>query len=97
MRKPIKPAVICEHCGTTLKHQEEAYFCDYCKKQFPVDNHHEVCVCYGAGHNQHHDYEFCSAKCARQWLLEFPMNKDFWYVNLPPIMSFEQLKELLAI
>jgi len=99
MRKPIKPAVICEHCGTTLIHQKEAHFCDNCKVKIPENvNNLRISIFWKEDYSCDHTdrQEFCSMKCVRDWLLNFPYNKErVEFITLPYVHNFEQLKELL--
>jgi len=99
MRKPIKPAVICEHCGTTLTPREEACFCDNCKNKIPEDISLHISVFWKGDDDLNYTtrQEFCSMKCVRDWLLNFPYNKEkVEFITLPYVQNFEQLKELLV-
>jgi len=37
MRKIVKNAINCEHCGSVLKHEEDEAFCDVCKEKISED------------------------------------------------------------
>lgn len=99
VRKPVKSAIVCEKCGTTLKCEETEAFCDYCKQKIPegVDGV-QLTVFWKeeSGANAAHQ-EFCSYKDARQWLLEFPYNKErVSFIALPYIHDLAKLKDFLG-
>jgi len=86
MRKVVKPQKICEHCGSVLKHEEEAFFCDYCKDKFTRDMDLTVSTFWKNGGQLATRNEFCSWTCAISWLNEFPYNKkEVQFVSLPYI------------
>ena len=96
MRREIKPAIICEHCGTQLKPPKEARFCDYCKEKFPDDVDIDVTVFWKNPESRATRQEFCSMTCAKKWLLEFPYNKErVSFITLPYIFDFKQLVEFI--
>jgi len=86
MRKVTKPKVVCEHCGSILKHEQYDAFCDYCQQKIKQDNSEnqiEIIVFWKSDSNAR-SQEFCSMKCARRWLLNFPWNKKrVNFINLP--------------
>jgi len=86
MRKMVKPPIVCEHCGTTLKHGAEERFCDYCKGKIPEEYHLRVNTFWEDLGSSAQDNEFCSWRCVTAWLREFPYNKKrVSFLTLPYI------------
>ena len=95
MRKIVKNAVNCEHCGSQLKNSEEDFFCDECKLKITRDYPIQITVAFEGGDN-HNRIEVCSVVCARSWIKRFPLNKELvWYVNLDSLNAYET-QELLG-
>lgn len=83
MRKVVKPAKICEHCGATLIRSVEARFCDVCKEKVPDDFHMDTTVFWAHREGTQRN-EFCSWTCFFEWITNFPYNKKMVsFVSLP--------------
>ena len=98
MRKTVKPAIVCDKCGSSLKEELTESFCDYCQKKITDGEGVDITVFWKgeSGDNAKHQ-EFCSLKDARQWLLEFPYNKDrVEFIALPYIHDMNTLKDFLG-
>lgn len=94
MRKVTKPAIVCDKCGSILSNEEYDSFCDYCKTKIPEERY-EVGV-FWKNHEDATHLEFCSLKCARAWLLKFPLNKErVEFIVLPYIHEPCKIDELL--
>jgi hypothetical protein len=98
MKKPIKSAIVCDKCGSILEPEHTESFCDYCKMKISDGEAVELTVFWkersgGDAQNQ----EFCSLNHARQWLLQFPYNKEqVDFVALPYIHNMEKLEEFIG-
>ena len=95
MRKEIKPAKVCDKCGSRLKAAVEVAFCDYCKEKILGDRKFEVTVFWkNGGSVDTQRQEFCSMKHTRQWLIEFPYNREkVEFISLPYIENYKELDE----
>jgi len=102
MRKEVKPAKLCDKCGSRLKPAVEAYFCDYCQQKFTPNRSKSLVEVHTFWKNESgtnaDQQEFCSMKCARQWLIEFPYNRErVEFITLPYIHDFDDLNEFLGV
>ena len=98
MRKTTKSAIVCDKCGSTLEPEHTESFCDYCKQKIPDGEVVELTVFWkdrNGGDAQ--GQEFCSLHHARQWLLEFPYNKErVDFIALPYIHNIEKLQDFIG-
>lgn len=82
-----------------LEPEHTESFCDYCKQKVPEGVEVvQISVFWKdkTGANAQNQ-EFCSLKHARQWLLEFPYNKErVDFIVLPYIRNVDELKEFLS-
>ncbi len=101
MRKITQPAKICEDCGSVLKSEQYDFFCDNCKTKIPSDKYvsgesYTTSILWKNGSCTNGDQDFCSLKCVREWLLNFPYNKnEVVSITLPYIRNIDDMKELL--
>ena len=96
MRKATTPAKVCDKCGSVLKHEEYDSFCDYCTMKIPKDIYYRIDIFWKSGHECNDHAEFCSLKCVRKFLLNFPYNKeDIDFISLPYIHDLDKLQTLL--
>jgi len=99
MRKQIKAPVLCEKCGSTLKHGEDATFCDFCKKQYASKSENYTITVFWKDRESDCTtrQEFCSVNCAREWLINFPYNKKrIEFIVLPYMLNFSDIQKFLA-
>lgn len=100
MRKPIKAAELCSKCGAILKPEVETSFCDYCKQEIPKDptgNRTEISVFWKDTDSNAESQEFCSLKCARTWLIEFPLNIErVSFMTMPYLHSMKDIHEFIG-
>jgi len=97
LKKVIKSAKVCEHCGSVLEYESYAYFCDYCKNKFSDKISIHITIFWKQDtdlRNTNHQ-EFCSMNCARQWLLKFPYNLEQVDFMTLPYINGSNLKEFL--
>ena len=100
MRKIVKPPKVCSHCGTQLIAPTEVAFCDWCKEKYKDEKSNIEITVFWKVDNDHHRaqrQEFCSAICARNWLLNFPWNKKrVEFFSLPLFQSYKEISEFLG-
>lgn len=95
MRKITKAAVVCDKCGSELKSEEYNHFCDNCKMMANKDTFN-VEICWKCDSKDPETFEFCTLKCVREWLLNFPYNKEeVQFVVFPYIYDFDDLYKFL--
>ena len=95
MRKVTKPAVVCDKCGSELISEKYSHFCDNCKMMTNGDNFN-VQIFWKGDNKDAEDFEFCSLKCVREWLLKFPYNREeIQFITLPYISNLDDLKTFL--
>lgn len=96
MRKVTKSAVVCDKCGSELKSEEYDHFCDNCKMKTTKDTFNVEIFWKGDGKEAEH-FEFCCLKCVKEWLLNFPYNKEeIQFVTLPYIHNIDDLQTFLT-
>lgn len=95
MLKVIKSAIVCDKCGSQLKSEIYEYFCDNCKMKTSGDIFN-VEIFWKGDNKDAENLEFCSLKCVREWLLNFPYNKEeVHFVTLPYISNVDDLQTFL--
>ena len=91
MRRVIKPARVCECCGSVLVPAVEARFCDLCQRRIDEDVHIEVIIFWKGDELDTLDREFCSWDCFFEFLHNFPYNKSMVrFITLPSIGGTER-------
>ncbi len=93
MRKIVKSAIVCDKCGSTLKNEEYEKFCDYCKMKVEGEGfnitifHKDI---------SSKDEQFCTVKCLKDFLLNFPYNKEeIKFITLPYFDKLEELQSFI--
>ena len=102
MRKVVKGAKYCEKCGATLIPEVYKCFCDLCKEEISKENVKDkvfrITVFWKDFSSKSTHKEFCSYKCAREWLINFPLNMEMvLLISLPYLYSSESIKEFLGV
>ena len=89
MRKVIKSATVCEHCGSTLKGEEYEEFCDVCQKKIPKGIDLDITTFFREHDNTQRN-QFCSWECVKSFLTNYPYNKaEVRFITLPYITELE--------
>ena len=93
--KVTKSAVVCDKCGSELKSEAYDHFCDNCKMKTSKDTFN-LAIFWKGDNKDAESLEFCSLKCVREWLLNFPYNREeVKFVTLPYISNLDDLKIFL--
>lgn len=82
---------VCPSCGTTLTQEKYQLYCDNCKTMIDQEKFYPLKIT--VFHNttiddpEHvEDFEFCSWKCVREWLIKnLTKIKKLDFINLPYI------------
>jgi len=91
MRRVIKPARVCECCGSVLVPAVEARFCDLCQRRIDKNVRIEVIIFWKGDELDTLDREFCSWDCFFEFLRNFPYNKSkVRFITLPTIGGTER-------
>lgn len=95
MRKVTKSAVVCDKCGSELKSEEYDHFCDHCKMKTGKDPF-SVEIFWKGDCKEVETLDFCCFEHVREWLLNFPYNKEeVQFIVLPYITNLDDMQALL--
>lgn len=94
MLKITEAAIICKECGSELKSKVHETFCDNCKMKIKEDPFN--IDIFWKQHENNDSLNFCTLKCMKEWLIEFPYNKnEVEFITLPYIHNIDELQQLL--
>ena len=83
MHKTIDPGKVCEHCGSTLIHPKEAWFCDHCQEKIDDTQYLDSTV-FWQNDSDTNRQEFCSWSCFMDWIRNLTLNKKMInFITLP--------------
>ena len=100
MRKQTKSAIVCNICGQVTNPAEYGIYCDFCGElaNDPNNRVFEVSLFYKSGDRPTDSLEFCSALCARKWLLDRSVNWNWnvvQFITMPYIWAENDLRTFL--